>query len=157
MITLVVASANRPLLDQAQAGLTGEQGIKLVGEARDGKEVALLVTRRRPTLLLLDLALPPAGGHLVLAPIRTGSPKTRVLAIDARLDEGRMLRVAKAGAHGYMLREAIPAYLPKALRVMAAGEVWLGRKLMAKVVEELQRLLRLQARARGDGRIASRP
>jgi DNA-binding NarL/FixJ family response regulator len=97
----------------------------------------------------VDLALPPAGGLPVLAQVRRRSPKTRVLAVDARLDEGRMLSVAKAGAHGYMLEEAIPAYLVKAIRVMAAGEVWLSRKLMAKVVVELQRLDRLQKEAGG--------
>ena len=81
-----------------------------------------------------------------------------MLAIDNQLDEAQVLRVTKAGSHGYMLGEALPAYLAKAVRVMAAGEAWLSRKLMAKVVEEIQRLARLRERARRRrGRIDSRP
>ena len=151
---VVLASANSQLLDQARAGLAAEKTIKIIGEAGGGREAVQLVSKRRPRFLLLDLALPPAGGLPVLAQVRRRSPKTRVLAVDARLDEGRVMKVAKAGAHGYMLGEAIPAYLGKAIRVMAAGEVWLSRKLMAMVVTELQRLVRLPGRAgprRGGG------
>lgn len=140
---VVLASANSQLLDRARAGLAAEKTIKIVGEARDGREAVRLVSQRRPRFLLVDLVLPPAGGLPVLAQVRRRSPKTRVLAVDARLDEGRVMRVAKAGAHGYMLEEAIHTYLAKAIRVMAAGEVWLSRKLMWMVVEELQRLVRL--------------
>jgi len=143
-IMVLLASANSQLLDQARAGLAAEKAIKIVGEAGGAREAVHLVSQRRPRFLLLDLALPPAGGLPVLAQIRRRSPKTRVLAVDARLDEERVMRVAKAGAHGYMLEEAIPAYLVKAIRVMAAGEVWLSRKLMAMVVAELQRLVRLR-------------
>ena len=158
LLKVVLASANSQLLDAARAGLAAEKAIKTIGEARGGREVVALLGQRRATLLLLDLALPPAGGLPVLAQVRQRSPKTRVLAIDAQLDEGQVLRVTKAGAHGYMLGEAIPAYLAKAVRVMAAGEVWLSRKLMAKVVEELQRLVRLTERAGPRrGRIGRRP
>jgi len=143
---ILLASANSQLLDQARAGLAAEIAIKIVGEARGGREAVHLVSQRRPRFLLVDLALPPAGGLPVLAQVRRQSPKTRVLAIDAQLDEGRVLRATKAGAHGYMLGEAIPGYLAKAVRVMAAGEVWLSRKLMGTVVAELQRLVRLPKR-----------
>ena len=147
LITVALASDSSQLLGQARAALTTAEDITIAGEARGAEQLLHLVRQRRPTLLLLDLALPPAGGDAVIAQVRERSPKTRVLAIDDRLDEGEVLRVAKAGAHGYMLAEAIPAYLPRAVRVMAAREVWFSRKLMGKVVEELQRLARLQKRA----------
>ncbi len=147
LIKVALASDNSQLLDQARAGLAAEKAIRIVGEARGGREAVALVSRHRPTVMLVDLALPPAGGIPLLAQLRERSPKIRVLAIDDQLDEERVLRVAKGGAYGYMLGEAIPAYLPKAVRVMATGEVWLSRKLMAKVVEELQRLVRLPGRA----------
>lgn len=145
---LVLASDNNQLLDRARVGLAAEKTVKIVGETREGKETVALVSQRRPALLVIDLALPPSGGLPVLAQVRKRSPKTRVLAIDDRLDEQRVLRVAKAGAYGYMLGEAIPTHLGKAVRVMAAKEAWLSRKLMARVVDELQRLVRLRHRAR---------
>lgn len=146
-VMVILASNNGQLLDQARAGLAAEKAIRIVGEARGGKETVALVSRRRPTLLIVDMALPPAGGLAVVAQVRKGSPKTRVLAIDDRLNEQRVLKLAKAGAYGYMLGEAIPAYLAKAVRVMAAGEVWLSRKLMGRLVEELERLVQLRAKA----------
>lgn len=152
VIKVALASDNSQLLDRARAGLAAEKAIRIVGEAREGRQAVRLVTRGRPTLLLLDLALPPAGGIPLLAQVRKRSPKTRVLTIDGQLDEERVLQAAKGGAYGYMLGEAIPAYLPRAVRAMAAGEVWLSRKLMGKVIGELQRLVRLQGRARGGRR-----
>jgi len=149
VIKVALASDNSQLLDRARAGLAAEKAIRIVGEAREGRQAVRLVTRGRPTLLLLDLALPPAGGIPLLAQVRKRSPKTRVLTIDGQLDEERVLRAAKGGAYGYMLGEAIPGYLPRAVRAMAAGEVWLSRKLMGKVIGELQRLVRLQGRAGG--------
>jgi len=149
VIKVALASDNSQLLDRAKAGLAAEKAIRIVGEAREGRQAVRLVTRGRPTLLLLDLALPPAGGIPLLAQVRKRSPKTRVLTIDGQLDEARVLRAAKGGAYGYMLGEAIPGYLPRAVRAMAAGEVWLSRKLMGKVIGELQRLVRLQGRAGG--------
>jgi len=144
---LVLASDNSELLNRARVGLAAEKAVKIIGETRRGRETVALVSQRRPTLLVIDLALPPSGGLPVLAQVRKRSPKTRVLAIDEHLDEQRVLRVAKAGAYGYMLGEAIPTHLGKAVRVMAAKEAWLSRKLMARVVDELQRLVRLRRRA----------
>ena len=146
-IMLVLASDNSELLNRARVGLAAEKAVKIIGETRRGRETVALVSQRRPTLLVIDLALPPSGGLPVLAQVRKRSPKTRVLAIDEHLDEQRVLRVAKAGAYGYMLGEAIPTHLGKAVRVMAAKEAWLSRKLMARVVDELQRLVRLRRRA----------
>lgn len=144
MITLVIASDNRQLIDQVRAVLGAAKVASIVGEARKSREAVAMVSRRRPALLLLDLALAPATTSTLLADVRKRSPKTRVLAIDDRLDEERVLRAAKAGAHGYMLWEAIPAYLSKAVGVMAAGEAWFSRKLMGRLILELQRLVRLQ-------------
>lgn len=144
LIKVALASDSSQVVGQARAALATEEAITIAGEARGAEQVLHLVRQRRPTLLLLDLALPPAGGHALIAQVREQSARTRVLAIDDQLDEGEVLRVAKTGAHGYMLEEAIPVYLAKAVRVMAAGEVWFSRKLMGKVVEELQRLVRLE-------------
>ena len=144
LMTMALASDNTQFLTQARTRLARERAVRIVGEAREAREAAALVTHRRPTLVLLDVALPPAGGLPILRQIRKRSPKTRTLVIDARFDEGRVLRVAKAGAHGYMVAEAVPGYLAKAVRVMAAGEVWFSRKLMGKVVDELQRLVRIR-------------
>ncbi len=52
--------------------------------------------------------------------------------------------MAKAGACGYVPAEAVPAYLTKAIRSIAAGEAWFSRKLAAKIVDEFHRLARLQ-------------
>lgn len=142
LLTTVLASDNRQILDRARAGLAADKAVRTVRVAQEGEGVLRLVRRRRPALLVVDLALPPGGGLAVLTQVRRQSRKTRVLVIDQQLDEGRALQVAKAGAHGYMLEEAIPAYLAKAVRVMAAGEAWFSRRLMARVVEELQRLAR---------------
>lgn len=146
LIKVILASDNSHFLDQARAALAAQKGIAIVGEARQSEQVLQLLRERRPMLLLLNLVLPPTGGLPLLPQIRERSPKTRVLAVDDRLHEGRALRVAKGGGQGYMLAEAIPTHLSKAVRVMAAGEAWFSRSLMGKVIGELQRLIRLHER-----------
>ncbi len=144
-VTVVFASANGQLLNAAKEILAATSDIQLVGEARGAIEVIPLVSKRRPTLLIIDLALPPAGALPLLAQVRkrgVGGPM--VLTIDEGLDERRALQVAKAGAHGYMAAEAVPAYLTEAIRTITAGKAWFSRKLAAKIVDELQRLGRVQ-------------
>ncbi len=67
-----------------------------------------------------------------------------VLTIDEGLDERRALQVAKAGAHGYMPADAVPAYLIEAIRIITAGKAWFSRKLTARIVDEFHRLGRVQ-------------
>ncbi len=144
-VTVVFASANGQLLNAAKEILAATSDIQLVGEARGAIEVIPLVSKRRPTLLIIDLALPPAGALPLLAQVRkhgVGGPM--VLTIDEGLDERRALQVAKAGAHGYMAAEAVPAYLTEAIRTITVGKAWFSRKLAAKIVDELQRLGRVQ-------------
>ncbi len=145
-IRAVFASADNRLLGRAKAAVSADKTIRIVGEAQEAEQTVALVRRERPALLILDLDLPPEGGLAALGKVLRRNPRTKVLMIDASEDKGRVLGVTKAGASGYMLEEAIPAHLAKAIRVMAAGEAWLSRKLAAIVVEELQRLARLLER-----------
>ncbi len=105
-----------------------------------------MMRQRQPRILTVDLALPPAGALPLLAQVRkrgVGGPM--VLTIDEGLDDRRALQVAKAGAHGYMPAEAVPAYLTEAIRTITAGKAWFSRKLAAKIVDEFHRLGRVRA------------
>jgi len=130
------------LLDQAKAALAAKKAIR-VACAAESIEPLIELLSRRPDVLILD---PPAGGGQVLLRVRARSSGTRLLAIDAGLDERRLLRAIKAGAVGYMVEEAIPASLPRTVKAVAAGEARLSRRLMGRVVEEFQRLAQREAR-----------
>lgn len=145
-VTVVFASANWQLLNAAKEIFAATSDIQLVGEARDFKEVISMVRQRQPRILTVDLALPPAGVLPLLARVRKrGARGPMVLTIDEGLDERRALQVAKAGAHGYLPAEAVPAYLTEAIRTIATGKAWFSRKLGAKIVDEFHRLGRARA------------
>lgn len=155
-IKVGLAAVRQPVVDALEAGLATARGIKIVGEAHTALETLKLVSRGRPALLIVDLAIPPIGGLAILGGVRQRSPRTRVLVIDDKLNEQRALETAKEGGYGYMLADAVPVYLAKAIRCMGAGEAWFSRKLTASIVDEFYRLIRLHAH-RGERREGPAP
>jgi two-component system nitrate/nitrite response regulator NarL len=99
---------------------------------------------RRPAALLLDLHLPQLGGIGGVEAIQRLRPATKIVLLTARPDEREGIAALKAGARGYCDRDIDPNLLGKALRVVQDGEIWVGRKLIPHLLEELATLTEQQ-------------
>jgi two-component system, NarL family, response regulator DesR len=136
-ITVVVAERERAGRAACIRLLAPEQGIRVVGEARSGFDVISTTARLRPRILLLDLALATVTGVSLIGALRHKSPQTKVILITERATPARTLEALSHGARGYLDRSVLAKFLPRAVRVVDAGEAWVPRKMVAKIMDRL--------------------
>jgi two-component system, NarL family, response regulator NreC len=128
-LTVMLADDHRIVRQGLRALLAAEPGLELVGEAGDGPEAVRLAERLRPDVLVLDLMLPGLGGLDVARELAQRSPRTRVVVLSMHADLGYVWEAVRAGALGYVLKEAGAAELVRAVRAVAAGQRYLGAPL----------------------------
>lgn len=135
-------------------------GIKgfAVAEVADHEQLLHIVERRRPAVVLLDLDLPHLGGMAGLAALRRSQPWAKIVVLTSRPDAKEGVASLKIGARGYCDRGIIPSLLGKAVQAVQDGELWVGRRLIAHLLEELSALtlvhLRGQVPADIDARLS---
>ena len=122
MIRIVIADDHAVV----RAGLAQLLGtfpdVELVGAAADGEEAVALCAERRPDVVLMDLEMPVLDGIAATARIRAAQPEIAVVVLTSFSDRERILRALDAGAAGYLLKDAEPDELGKAIRAAARGE-----------------------------------
>jgi two-component system, NarL family, nitrate/nitrite response regulator NarL len=120
------------------------QDLFALHEVSERKALEHSLVNRRPAALLLDLHLPELGGIGGVATIHRLRPATRIVLLTNRPDEREGIEALKAGARGYCDRDIDPLLLAKALDVVQQGEIWVGRKLIPHLLEELTALTERQ-------------
>lgn len=94
----------------------------------------------KPSVLLLDLALPGLGGVEGVPAIQRLSPLTSIMLLTSTPNDREGLNALKSGARGYCSSETEPALLKKAVTVVLKGEIWVARNVYAPLLEELTSL-----------------
>jgi DNA-binding NarL/FixJ family response regulator len=114
--------------------------IMVVGEAENGVSAVALAERLSPNIVILDLDMPGGDGVGALKEIGKTLPGVRVLILTMHAERERLLPLLEAGARGYLTKEAASRDLVEAIRVVAAGEVYVrpsaARLLAAALVPE---------------------
>ena len=112
--------------------------IAVIGEAENGVAALALARRVVPDIVILDLDMPGGDGATALASLREELPNVRVLVLTMYAEQARLVPLLEAGARGYLTKEAASRELVEAIRVVAAGEVFVrpavARLLAAAVV-----------------------
>jgi NarL family two-component system response regulator LiaR len=114
-----------------------QDGIVVVGEAGDGEAGVSAAERLRPDVVLMDLVMPRLDGVGAMRRLRRRLPATRVIVLTSFADDERLLPAIRAGAAGYLLKDAEPRELARAVRAAHAGEALLDPAVAARVVQEL--------------------
>ena len=121
MIRVVIAEDQSMILGALAALLDIEHDIEIVGQARNGHEAVLLVTRTTPDVLLTDIEMPGLTGLDLAAELRKQGLATRVIILTTFARPGYLRRALDVGASGYLLKDAPSAQLAEAIRRVAAG------------------------------------
>jgi DNA-binding NarL/FixJ family response regulator len=108
--------------------------IEVVAEAGDGREALRLAADHRPDVVLMDIMMPNLNGLDAAARIAHLSPRTRVIMLSMNADADSVLRSLRAGAVGYLIKNADPAELELAVRAVARGEKFLSSAISEHVV-----------------------
>ena len=114
-----------------------QDGIEVVGEAADGEDAVSAASRLDPDVVLMDLVMPRLGGVAAMRLLRDRAPRARVIVLTSFLDDEKLLPALRAGAAGYLLKNAQPEELVRAVRAAHAGEVLLDPVVAARLVETL--------------------
>jgi DNA-binding NarL/FixJ family response regulator len=121
-ITVLIADD----FDVVRAGLRSilsvEDDIKLVGEAADGWAALALALELKPDVVLMDLQMPEMDGVAATEAICAHLPATRVVMLTSFTEEEHVLPAIRAGASGYLLKDASGAQVVDAIRAVARGD-----------------------------------
>src|ERR1051325_3460920 len=131
---LEIASRERPdvvLMDIAMKGITG---LEAAGRGRGGN-ARQAASRERPDVVLMDIAMKGITGLEAAARMREQQPGVRVIILSMHSGEEYVLQALRAGAMGYLLKDAATGELELALRTVIRGESWLSPAVSRQVVE----------------------
>jgi DNA-binding NarL/FixJ family response regulator len=115
--------------------LNGMAQVQVVGEAASGEEALELAARERPDVVLMDIAMKGMSGLEAAARMREQHAAVRVVILSMHAGEEYVLQALRAGAVGYLLKDAATGELELALRSVMRGESWFSPAVSRQVVE----------------------
>ncbi len=135
MIRLVIADDHAVVRTGLRQLASTFEDVELVGAAADGEEAVRICREQRPDVVLMDLEMPVLDGIEATRRIADEQPEVAVVVLTSFSDREQILRALDAGAVGYLLKDAEPEELAKAVRAAARGEAPLdpraGRALLS--------------------------
>jgi len=156
-IKVAIADENTLLREGLKRIFSAESDLLVVGEAADEVEVAEVVERTKPDVLLLDLEIPKRGAVPILLELNQKNIAAKVLILSLFPEEEGILDTAKAGACGYALKRTSAATLIQAIRRIHRGEISADSQLnCAETFVELARQARPHDADEQENKVAKR-
>lgn len=112
-------------------------GVRVVGEASNGREAVEAVEELRPELVLMDISMPEMNGLEAARRIRQAHPGTRILMLSAHANEEYVYQALRIGADGYLLKDGDRSQFAEALRALERGQTFLSPDLRKMVADDL--------------------
>lgn len=138
-IRILIADDHAVVREGLRGLISTEPGMEVVGEAEDGHRALQLARERQPDVILLDMVMPYKGGLEVIAELRETNPEVGILVLTSFADDDMLFPAIKAGALGYLLKNASPQRLLAAIRDVHRGEPSLSSDVAKKLMMEMQR------------------
>jgi DNA-binding NarL/FixJ family response regulator len=120
--------------DGLQVTLEDSADIDVVGAVADGQAAIEQARRTRPDVVLMDLRMPGVGGIEATARIAAELPATAVVVLTMSEDDDSVFAALRAGARGYLLKEASAEDITRAVRAVAGGEAVFGPRIADRVL-----------------------
>jgi DNA-binding NarL/FixJ family response regulator len=108
--------------------------VSSVLEASDGREALEVIAAHRPDVVLMDIAMPRLNGLEAAAMVARDYPATRTIVLSMHGAEAHVLQALRAGAAGYLLKDAAAVELPLAIRAVQRGEIYISSAVSRVVV-----------------------
>ena len=130
---------DHPVVRNGLIGMfAGDTDFEVVGEASDGAEAVRRARAIAPDVILMDLRMPEMDGVSAIAALTAAGVPARVLVLTTYDTDGDVLAAIEAGATGYLLKDAPPNDLFKAVRAAAGGETVLSPTVATRVVGQMR-------------------
>src|SRR5579875_1219847 len=115
--------------------LDAAAGIEPIAAAADGEEAMRLAARHLPDVVLMDLRMPNMDGVEATRRIREARPETEVVVLTTHADEDSILDAMRAGARGYLTKDAGIAEISRAVQAAAAHHAFLDPEVQARLLD----------------------
>jgi len=116
--------------------IAAEQDMQVVGEAENAREAIRVIRQTACDVVVLDITLPDASGLDVLSRLKSERPTLPVLIMSIHDEEPYALRVLKAGASGYLMKDSLPEELIKAIRKITSGGKYISPSIAERLASE---------------------
>lgn len=116
--------------------LESQDDMEIVGEASNGNEALREAAELKPDVIVMDVAMPELNGIEATRRLSETSGKTRVLALSMHKDAVYVREILRAGARGYLLKDAFDSDLVAAVRAVARGEAYLSPAISDSVLAD---------------------
>jgi len=137
-ITIVLADDHQVVRAGLRLLLQAEEGFEVVAEAGDVPTTERRVTAYHPRVLILDLNMPGEPSLPAIPRLRQSAPDTQIVVLTMQNDPAFARDALRAGAIGYVLKEAADSELVQAVRLAAQGRTYLNPELGARLAAEPQ-------------------
>ncbi|MBN1427856.1 MAG: response regulator transcription factor [Anaerolineae bacterium] len=136
-IRILIADDHPVVRSGLRALLTSQPDFEVVAEAENGEAASILSASHTPDVILMDLVMPKMDGLAAIRRIHAQQPETGILVLTTYDTEADIVPAIEAGATGYLLKDAPPEALFRAVRSAAQGEVTLAPSVAKKIARRL--------------------
>jgi len=144
-VRILLADDHNILRQGLRLLLEREPGFEVIGEAADGREAVERAEATKPDVAVLDIAMPNMSGIEAAQRISTLLPHAGIIILSMHSDEGYVLRVLKAGAKGYLLKDSAENDLIEAIKAVSKGKAFFSPEISKILAEDYVR----EAKKRG--------
>jgi two-component system, NarL family, response regulator LiaR len=146
---ILIADDHALVREGLRTMLSGEEGIEVIAEAKDGQQALDICRELKPDLVLMDVRMPVMDGLEATKKIKQEMPKTSVMMVTMHENPDYLFEAVKAGAAGYVLKDASGERLLGAVRRTLEGESPLDQELAMRLLKRLARESRGESRSEG--------
>jgi DNA-binding NarL/FixJ family response regulator len=133
-IRVLIADDQRVVRDGLAMLVGLIDGVEITGAACDGEEAVRLAMTQRPDVILMDMRMPGTDGITATAQLRERLPTARVLVLTTYADDGTILPALRAGAQGYLTKDASAEQIEAAILAVHAGQTHLDPLVQERLV-----------------------
>jgi two-component system, NarL family, response regulator LiaR len=151
MIKILIADDHKMFRQGLRMLFEMEPDIKIVGEARDGLEVQEMANSLEPDIILMDINMPGADGVEATRQILKNNPEASIIILTMFREDEHVFQAIRAGAKGYVLKDADSLEVVRALRTVATGSSVLDPAMTAKVFSQFKLMADLNERSNREG------
>jgi DNA-binding NarL/FixJ family response regulator len=134
-VRVVVADDQTVVREGLITLLTTLPGIEVVGSAADGEQAVAVVAEVAPDVVLMDLRMPRVDGVEATRRIRAEHPATQVVVLTTYADDESIVAALRAGAIGYLTKDAGRDHIGRALEAAASGQAVMDSQVQARLLE----------------------
>jgi two-component system, NarL family, response regulator LiaR len=136
-IRILVVDDESVVREGVVAILSYQTDIEVVAEARNGLEALELAGKTKPDVVLLDMVMPKQDGLATIPKLKEIVPDAKILVLTSFAEADRVYQTIKAGALGYLLKDATRVQLLQAIRDVANGQASIHPSVALKVIHEI--------------------